>query len=373
MEKKRTIIYFEEDDGFLPVNSNRDALSSFLAELGFDVKLFTNAYLTEQFFPQAKKLVSRRLLACFIVKQARYCPEYTAELVENFKRNVSGEVTVIVLPYWGGESIEDRVKSGGALFMDWYDDGFFPVIASLEKTVECFNWLGAESLEEEGLLFGQLEKAYKANRFNPKSEEDDGMLGVPDHNHSVVAEALRIKIQPVEFLKEEFDEKIRDGPFDFCAFSRDDYIIESELIKAMSNGEKAELSEKMRRTMGRVGHGEKISAYAIDPITLESFHTNDFGSHSNVPMYLESRVDTIEIMRSKMANRDWEDNYDSEKRTRHRFFTGLIYHAVPGFKIPILRLDWWDGRKKSQLKSIVEKIRSERKFIVVDKALNVHE
>ncbi|MEK7376855.1 MAG: hypothetical protein AABZ57_06830 [Candidatus Margulisiibacteriota bacterium] len=68
-----------------------------------------------------------------------------------------------------------------------------------------FNWLGAETPEDQAILLQQLENAYRKHYLD---DDSDRMFGTPDHNHQVVAEALRIRLLLASLIKAEFDDTI---------------------------------------------------------------------------------------------------------------------------------------------------------------------
>ena len=166
---------------------------------------------------------------------------------------------------------------------------------------------GVGSDQERDLVCKQLEHAYKVNYLNGDSEL---MLGTPDPNAQVVFEALRLRLLPIQFLKEEFDDTLPRRTKSFGKMDTAVYAQEVQRIRSMTEAERKEFKDDITRARGMipcetggvfctgVGQGENAWGFAIDWKTLQSHITDRFGEHELAKFFLLERLKRIESMRT---------------------------------------------------------------------------
>lgn len=341
MKTKPTVVYIESDSSgtFSENNYDKDALIYFLRnQCECEVLHYLWDILFEKDIEKIKRYYTYNHLMLVIVKQEDYSDQH--EVVINLVRSLSKDTPIIVIPSWG----EKRFKGNACKKLYAFHHSSKELISLVTKLrsewIPSEDWLGVETSQGRAILTEQLKDAYLANHFC-----DDGMLGTPDYNHMIVAEALRIKLIPSDFIKEEFDDTIKSDKNNFAIIDDSVFKKEIKIIAQMNDGERKEFLNKLMRKMNRepcdsggyvvtdVSCGSGVNGFAIDPITLETQFTYRFGEHHLAGQLLEYRVECIEQM---LHNGPLSE--DEELDCKSRIITGLIFSKVNGFSIPILRL-----------------------------------
>jgi hypothetical protein len=214
----------------------------------------------------------------------------------------------------------------------------------------------------------QLENAYKVNYLNGDSEF---MLGTPDPNTQVVFEALRLRLLPISFVKEEFGDTIPRRKRSFVTIGASEYEKEVQKIQSLTESERKEFSDDMLRARGMtpcetggvfcngVGQGKNASGFAIDWLTLQNVITDRFGEHQLAKCYLLNKLVRIESMRTGNHG-----HHDLKMVCVRRILSGLILEKVNGFSIPIACM-WREDADDEQCQKVAKHILHERRFIPV--------
>jgi hypothetical protein len=365
------IVYIDDnDDGFFSgrnENPERDGLSYFLREncqcdvINYDDQRdFENNLLT------LKRYFYFQQLILIIIKQEKYCSQHL-DLINLIRQELSTNLPIVVIPNFHN----DKVFSGS-------DDALiYALFPEDKKLVELINdlkinwqepndWLGADTKKDQSLLMKNLENAYRQHYF------DDTMLGVPDYNHMVVAEALRLKSLPSSYLKAEFEDTICN--FSFFNLKPESSIYHQEIkkIRTMNDDEKRNLIIQIMAIRGYRSHengwiveratcGHQVNGFAIDPITLETLITTRPGMHHKAGYLLSRRIKVIEGIKNQESYYDGAEHNTLERR----LITGLIYLIVPGFKTPILQLNE-HGANPVNLQKIMPLLKRQQNFIILD-------
>ncbi|MFA6273593.1 MAG: hypothetical protein WC662_00330 [Candidatus Paceibacterota bacterium] len=225
------------------------------------------------------------------------------------------------------------------------------------------NWLGAETKRDQAIIMVQLRKAYQNNYLLENEEE---MLGIPDFNGQIVAEALRIHLlsDPI-LVKAEFDDAIKGEEEKQVPIPLSVYEQETKKLQSMTKEEIYSLETLMLREEGYERDrgssclikidtcSNNIKGFAIDTQSFVTLTTSDYGMH-----YYASEELAWKIYQ-------WSSH--------HNIVGGLIVHKVGGFTTPILRLfnhPLATSCSEEQSKAIAEFIKKEGKYLLVDHDCN---
>lgn len=369
---KPIIAYIEEerDTDFNSLgigNIKREGLSYFLREdCGCEVINYNDKRDFEAGLSTLKRYFSFHQLILIIIKQESSGWEHQ-ELIDLIRQEFSSELPIVIIPVTDKDK-RFRKTDNRTIYSFFYEDGKIGrLINKLKvKWLEPLPWLGAETKEDQGLLYGRLEKAYEGHYF------DDGMLGVPDHNHMIVAEAVRLKCMPSSHIKAEFDDMIENLSFFNLSPQSSDYLKDINRIKDMSLEEKENflislmeirgyLKSSNGWTVTRASCGSRVNGFAIDPKTSETLITTRPGLHHKAGYFLSLRIDKIEAIRN--PGRGYV--FNSAMYCERRLITGLIFLKVLDFKTPILLLNHEEGQLRN-LQNVMSFIGNQRDFIVLD-------
>ncbi len=376
MAKKPIVAYIESDhSGSLSGdNHNRDALSYFLREhCGCGVVPYRYDCDFEEDLPRLKKYSDCRQLILVIVKQEEYLDQHE-KVLQLVRKQLSATLPVVVIPDgWGDKRFGGSPDDKSVYVFDHTDTGLVELVNRFvaEWKPPC-NWLGAETAEDQATLMAQLENAYHKHYLG---DDNEGMFGTPDHNHMIVAEALRIRLLPVEFLKAEFDDTIEEVRRVFASAKSSVYKREVAKIRKMTDEERKAFSHALQRARGyepaegggvyvtRASCGNNVNGFAIDPVTLETLITFRFGMHHMAGDMLAERIKAIEALRNRRNRYELED--DAERECRWRLITGLIFSEIDGFATPLLQL-YTGEADEEQVHKVVHFLREQQKFIPVN-------
>lgn len=376
MSRKPIVVYIESDSvsSFSDDNPNRDALSYFLREhCGCEVVQYRYDHDFVEDMPRLKKYSDCHRLILVIVKQEEYSEQHE-KVFQLVRGELSANLPVVVIPDgWGEKRFVGSPDDKSVYAFDHTDTGFVELVNRfVAEWKPPHNWLGAETEEDQATLMAQLENAYRKHYLD---DENDGMLGTPDHNHMIVAEALRIKLLPVEFLKAEFDDTIEEVPRVFVPTQPSIYKKELKKIRKLSGEERKSFEHALMRARGhepaegggvfvtRASCGNNINGFAIDPVTLETLITFRFGMHHMAGDMLAERIKAIEALRNRKNRYDLDE--DKERECRWRLITGLIFSEIDGFETPLLQLYTGEADEK-QIRQVVRFLHKQQKFIPVD-------
>ncbi len=365
------VAYIEDENGHWgDDNVWRDALCYFLRErCGCEVISYYSDYDFEKDRSRLKRYAKYGLLILVIVKQQDYSEDQHQRVIAMTRKSLSKKIPIVVLP---GLFSENRFASDSNDALVYAYQHTDTKLVSLVKGLvsHCsmpIDWLGAETQEDRKILMTQLESAYAKHYLTGDS---NGLFGVPDHNHQIVAEALRIKLLPSEFIREEFDDAISGEEKEMASVDSSVFWAEVDRIRSMTDKERKEFDHTLQRARGwepcetggiyvmRASCGDDVRGFAIDPITLETLTTYRFGEHHLVGDKLARRIWAIEMMAGKAS---WAD----DSKYKRRLITGLIFTDIEGFTTPILQL-YSEGRDYSKVFTrVASLLMKEQKFIPV--------
>ena len=193
----------------------------------------------------------------------------------------------------------------------------------------------------------------------------------------IIAEALRLRLLPAEFLKSEFDDTIEEVRRVFASAKSSVYKREVAKIRKMTDEERKAFSHALQRARGRgyepaegggvyvtrASCGNNVNGFAIDPVTLETHITYRFGEHHLCGDILARRIEAIEALRNRKNRYELDD--DKERECRWRLITGLIFSEIDGFATPMLQLYTGEADEK-EIRKVVRFLREQQKFIPVN-------
>jgi hypothetical protein len=340
---KPVIAYVEGSLDYTDENPWRDALSYFLREHhGCEILQYDHDWSFKKDLRKLKKFAASGLLVLVIVRQESYTDQHWP-VIRLVRSRLSLTIPIVVLPNYDPEH-PFTTNPAHHLYSFYHDDAELQeLVKKVVARWKSSDWLGAETREDQAILQQQLEHAYRVHYLENEGEED-GMFGTPDTNHQVVAEALRLKLLPAMFLKEEFDDTLKRDVVPLTPAAPTIYDQELSRLKALTDKERERLEEQLLRSAGytkapggglyktRVSLGDNVSGFALDPLTGESTTTNQFGLHRYAAEQLASRIERIEEMRAGRSAEDVGEGW------RSRIVSGLIYRNIDGFTIPFLEL-----------------------------------
>jgi len=361
------VAYIEDDHGdFTNENHDRAALTYFLREMcGCEVALYDYVDYFKEDLPRLKKAADRLILV--IVKQGHFDDH---DEIITMVRRLSKKVPVVVIPQWNAD--EEFTGNPGALVYAFQhrDEGLIDLVRHLTAEWKPpLDWLGGETVTDKAIMASQLEQAY---RVHHPGEDDEGSFAPQDPNGSVVAEALRIKLLGSQFVASEFDDTLRSGRGGKVFRPTTAYEEESARVRGMNETERRTLHDALLRARGREpmpggGHivlrassGDNVAGFAIDPVTLETLTTSEFGLHHHVRAMLANRLERIEDYRTPGGAFMGE--------CEHRIVTGLIFSKIPGFKTPLLQIHTNEGGEaveEETLRKITRFLKKQRQFIPI--------
>lgn len=376
MARKPVVAYIESDSSgsLSDDNPSRDALSYFLREhCGCEVIQYRYDHDFKEDLSRLKKYSDCRQLILVIVKQEEYSDQHE-QVLQLVRGQLSATLPVVVLPDgWGEKRFGGSSDDKSVYVFDHTDTELVELVNRL--TTEWKppnNWLGAETAEDQATLMAQLENAYRKHYL----DDDEGMFGTPDHNHMIVAEALRIKLLPASLLKAEFDDTIEEVPRVFAPAQPSAYKKELEKIRKMSGEARTAFEHALMRARGhepaegggvfvrRASCGDNINGFAIDPVTLETLITYRFGMHHMTGDMLARRIEAIEALRNRKGRHGLTD--DEERECRWRLVTGLIFSKIDGFATPILQLYTGHEAEPKDVRKVTRFLKEQQTFIPVD-------
>lgn len=376
MARKPIVAYIESDHSgsFSDNNPNRDALSYFLREhCGCEVVQYRYDCDFQEDLPRLKKYSDCRQLILVIVKQEEYSEQHE-QVLQLVRGKLSATLPVVVIPDgWGDKRFGGSPDDNLVCVFDHTDAGLIELVNRLvAEWKPPYNWLGAETADDQATLMAQLENAYHKHYLG---DDNEGMLGTPDHNHMIVAEALRIRLLPAEFLKPEFDDTIEEVRRVFASAKSSVYKREVVKIRKMTDEERKAFSHALQRARGyepaegggvyvtRASCGNNVNGFAIDPVTLETHITYRFGEHHLCADMLARRIVAIEALRNRKNCYELDD--EKERECRWRLITGLIFSEIDGFATPLLQL-YTRETDEEQIHKVVRFLREQQKFIPVN-------
>lgn len=374
MAKKPVIVYIESNyNGYSDDNPDRGALSYFLREhCGCEVILYDNDYYFDEEKSRLKKLADSNMLILVMVKQEEYSEQHK-EIIVKVRDGLSKTLPIVVIPDGFGEERFNGDPADSLVYVHDHTDA--ELITLINRLVSEWkpplNWLGAETPEDQAILLQQLENAYRKHYID---DDSDRMFGTPDHNHQVVAEALRIRLLPASLIKTEFDDTIERKVRVFASAKTSVYKKEVNRIRRMTDDERKEFDHRLMRARGyepaegggvfvtRATCGNGVNGFAIDPVTLENLTTHRFGEHHLAKDMLARRIVAIEALRNHKHR--YELDHDDELKCQWRLMSGLIFSEIDGFTTPILCL-YREDADNEEVKKVASFLMREQKFIPV--------
>ncbi|MDO8590522.1 MAG: hypothetical protein Q7R65_00930 [bacterium] len=339
---------------------------------GCEVILYDNDYYFDEERGRLKKLVDSNSLILVIAKQERYSEQHK-EIVAKVRDGFSKTLPIVVIPDGFGDERFNGDPADPLVYV--YDHTDAELVTLVNRLVAEWkpplNWLGAETPEDQAILLQQLENAYRKHYLD---DDSDRMLGSPDHNHQVVAEALRIRLLPSSLIKAEFDDTIERKVRVFVTAQTSVYEKELERIRTMTEDERKEFDHRLMRARGyepaegggvfvtRATCGNGVNGFAIDPVTLENLTTHRFGEHHLAKDMLARRIERIEALRNR--KNCYELSEDDERKCHWRLMSGLIFSEIDGFTTPILCL-YREDVDDEGVKKVASFLRKEMMFIPV--------
>lgn len=379
MVKKPVVAYIESssDNHMTSGNYHREALNFFLREdCGCEVLLYEGEWDFEEDLARLKQYAKFNILVLVIVAQAQYSDQHE-RVIKIVRDNLPPFFPVNVIPTGWSESFTGKSDDTAVYVNDHMDKGLEELVRSLTANWKApIDWLGAETKADQAILMLQLENAYRTHYLG---DNDEGMLGTPDVNSQIVAEALRLRLLPSEFLKAEFDDTLPQGRTNFERVEKSVYAEELAMLRAMTDDERKKLSDALSRARGhepspgggvfvtRASCGSDVAGFAIDPITLEVVVINRFGLHAYAAEMLRYRVGAIEEIRShSFVDKHSRENYIIE---------GLIFTKINGFQTPLLQLfvGEFQGTEPEHQAKVARFLLAEQKYIPINYEMEVIE
>lgn len=354
-------------------NYERNALNYFLKNhCGYNVLQYENK---EEFIidlPRLKKYYSQSQLILVIIEEEKYSNQHE-EIYKIIRDQISTDIPIVMRPDKSKEDLIANRSDKKLHILYGTETKFINFIKRLMTESKPFqNYFGVETIEDQGILMDNLENAYRHHYLNI---QEDKMLGTPDNNHMIVAEALRLRLSPCNF-REEFDNTIPSRPQKFSSIESSIYDAEIKRIKEMDASEKQWLERKIWQLKGyendykvRAGCSKNVNGFAIDPVTLETLITNRSSEHYYAGQKLAHRIQIIEALKK---GKHYYYLSDEEKGScRRRLITGLIFFKLNDFETPLLQ--FFEQNNASDLKKITQFILKQKMFIPIDQEMNIPE
>jgi hypothetical protein len=376
MARKPIVVHVEGDGGgYSDGNPDRDAFRYFLqAHCDCEVIPYNDEYDLDRAKGKIKSYINHGAVILVVINQDRYSEQHLRAIAT--VRELSVDLSIVVIPSWrSDEKFEGDPNDNQIYIYQHHSDkeliGFIRQLASAWQAP--LDWLGAETDADRAILMGHLENAYQTHYL---SDDSLRILGTPDHNHQVVAQALRIKILPANLIKTEFDDTIPAIDHAFAAVNASVYQQEVERIRNMDDDERTKLDHKLQRARGheptegggvyvtRVSCGEGVAGLAIDPETLEYLVTTRHGEHHMAKDLLAPRIQAIDAM--KLSKREIELTQEEEWAPKRRIMKGLVFSKIQGFTTPIVCI--WNNfhSGKEGVKRVAAFLMQQQKFIPVN-------
>lgn len=341
-------------------------------DYAYDVKNFSCAQHLFESWPEIESLAQTGLLALFILKEDCYYDQVTVT-VSRIRERLAAPLPVVVIPEdrYGDERFQPDPSDPLLYVLEHEEIRFKNLLRDIAASwIPPLNRLGADSPSEQALLYSQLLQAYRNSYL--VGDREDTVLGVPDVNGQVVAEALRIDQTPTSLLRAEFDTVL--DPYDHPVLVADSsiYLEESRRIRYFSDAERERFVNILYRMRGQevegdivrvvsVSCGEQVNGFAIDPATLEYLITTRFSEHHLAKQKLASRIVWIGKMREQFTR---ERMFETD--LQNQIIKGLVFRDVEGFQTPVVQLHLYDSCfEQEDLERVVAFLRERRMFIPV--------
>lgn len=352
-------------------NPDRDALQYFLREQGYEVIVYDYFHNFEGDIATLKKYHKANQLLLVLVCQSKYMDDHD-KTISLVRKELSAEMPIVIFPEGFQERFQENQCDPFTHIFDHTDAELTEYISYLNLRWEPpTNAFGVETTADRNILLSQLETAYTKHYLQ---HDDERMFGTPDFNHSVVAEALRIRLLPSAVLKEEFDDTFEEDHRVFSPSKPSVYLQELRRVTKMTVEERTRFDHTLSQAMGRepvegggvrvtrASFGNTVNGFAIDPLTLETFTTHRFGEHNMAGDVLVRRIHNIEALRKRKSR--WDMSDDEERSCRWRIITGLIFSEIDGFETPILQLYVYE-KNKNHVRRVARFLKEQQIFIPV--------
>jgi hypothetical protein len=339
LARKPIVVHIEEGDNGTRTATYKRALDFILREdLGCEVYSYNGSWDFKDDVDRIKKYAQLNLVILVIVEQSKYLDTHT-DVIEIVRSEISTELPINVLPnYWRDDMFSGSPEDRQIYAYGHHEKELTELVKSLVAAWQPpIDWLGAKTQEDQAILMGQLENAYRTHYLT----DDEHMIGTPDSNTQIVTEALRLKLLPSMFLRQEFDSTLAHRPHVFTRIEKSIYEEELDRIRGMSDIERQHLCDTMSRARGheplpdggvlvkRSSCGSDISGYAIDPETLQTTVVDEYGLHASAEIMLREQLEAVSEIRG--------DQFFEERPLRV-IVPGLIFKVIEGFQTPLLRL-----------------------------------
>jgi len=333
-EKKPIIIHIENEDTWNDLNDTRDAFVHILKNnFNLEVFIYRHDWYFRENLEKLKNFFSRQQVILIIVDQDGEC-EQQDTVIPFVRENLSMNVPIAVLL---NELYEKPFKGEIEKLTYSFYKASEPLINLIKKLTEnwilAHNWFDERTERDRTSLMFKLENSYLTNY--PENEDDSGDFGTKDHNHMLIAQALRTRLYVGPIVQEEFHNTIPQvASPNFSKVKSSIYEKELEKVKNLSKYKREELWQRMRDTLdGGVSCGKKVKGFAIDPITLEYLITSREGQHYGAGALLFYRIYEIDNLKERYFKGVEAD----DDVCKARIITGLIF-KVSNFNTPILHI-----------------------------------
>lgn len=353
MAHKPVIAYIDVSDTGVVEHSDQHALCYFLRhELGFEVFAFEYYFDFRDERRLMKVFADAEVLQLVIVREVEWLNQHQ-EVIAFVRASLSQTVPIVVISDMSDAPVEDDRTS-----VYYYTDTAF--VRLLERLATLYkppvDWLGAETERDRKMLMGQLLLAYRVHHL-----DDERMLAVPDENHQVVAEALRIKLLPAECLAEEFDATLEKSMYEYLSIDPVAYAREVERIRSLSNVERDRLRFFLWEASSHLegSCGDDVHGFAIDSQTFQTVVTTRFGQHRAAKQLLISRLFVTAQLSLEHRNGSRCIEGDEDRYV----LSGFIFLRLSSV-VPLVALYMHDVDAEV-VRKIASFIMSERKYILV--------
>lgn len=352
-------------------NYERNALNYFLKNhCGYNVFQYENKeeFITD--LPRLKKYYSQLQLVLIIIEEEEYSDQHK-QIYQIIRKQISIDIPIVIRPNKTKKELIANRKDKALHILYGTELKFINFIKELmANSKPSKNYFGVETIEDQGILMNNLKNAYRHHYLN---SQEDKMLGTPDNNHIIVAEALRLRLFPCNF-REEFDDTIPSRPQKFLSIESSVYDAEVKRVEEMSEQERQYLKNKILQLRGyengykaRMGCSINVNGFAIDPITLETLTTTRSSEHYYAGQKLANRIKIIESLKK---GKDYFYLSKEEINDCHyRLITGLIFFKIENFETPLLQ--FFEDNNKDDFEKVIKFILKQKMFIPIDYEINV--
>ena len=320
----------------------REALISCLKNtLGCEALAYSLIHDFTDDLAKVKGVIESKKVVAVIIQEDEY-DEDLHQIVVKQVRVVDKNLPIIIFPHRDKEDVKGIEGFKRIYFYCILSKRVIPLLKRwLKKMVVPLDFFGAQNQQEVERVSDCLANAYQ------KQYLDGRELAVPDYNHQVVAEAMRVRLTK-ELIQEEFDSTLGREPkmvsaSDIAVYEKEVALIKQMCAKKEGQNDLWNLLHNARGYMSPGSQGDNVEGFAIEPVTLEYSRTAGFGCHQLARDRLEYRLEYL-------IGLNGGKSFRRRKYPSNRIISGLFFPEVDGFKIPIVQFREIEENDKDSLK-----------------------